>query len=401
MNQYDFDTLVDRSGTDCLKWDIKDGELPMWVADMDFPAAPEIREAVEKRARHGVFGYQIIPDAWYDAYIGWWKTRHNFEIQKDWLVFTTGVIPAISSAVRKLTSPAEKVCLMTPVYNTFFNSIVNNGRVPYECPLSYDREQSYSMDFEALETALSDPQTSLLLLCNPQNPGGKIWDREELSKVGELCKQYGVTVFADEIHCDLTAPGLSYNPFASVSETCAQISITAVSPTKTFNLAGIQTAAFFSANPVLRHKLWRAVNTDEVAEPNAFAVDATVAAFTKGGPWLDALREYLQENKRITVSFIEEHLPDLSVVSTDATYLLWIDLSEILKRRAEFSDDKPDARHFVRFLREKTGLFVMYGNVYGKGGDHFLRLNIASPKSMLEDGLARLEAGVKMYLSPQ
>ena len=204
--KYDFDTPYDRRHTDSMKWDVAEGELPMWVADMDFPTAPAVREAVRRRAEHGIFGYSVLPGAWAEAYVGWWQRRHGFTMEKDWLIFTTGVIPAISSAVRRLTTPAEKVVLMTPVYNIFFNSVLNNGRVVLESPLLYDGE-GYSVDFADLEKKLSDPQTSLLILCNPHNPVGKIWDRETLARIGALCATYHVTVISDEIHCDLTDPG--------------------------------------------------------------------------------------------------------------------------------------------------------------------------------------------------
>ena len=235
--KYDFDTPINRKNTNSLKWDVKENELPMWVADMDFATAPEIREAIEKRASHGIFGYTVIPDEWYGAYIGWWKTRHSLEIKEDQLIFCTGVIPAISTAVRKLTTPAEKVLIQTPVYNIFFNSILNNGRVVLENPLKYTGG-NYEMDFDDLERKLSDPQTTLMLLCNPQNPGGKIWDKATLERVGELCYENNVTVLSDEIHCDLIDPGKNYVPFASVSEKCRENSITCIAPTKAFNLAG-------------------------------------------------------------------------------------------------------------------------------------------------------------------
>ena len=297
---YDFDLKTDRIGTNSLKWNVPDGELPMWVADMDFLTAPEVREAVLQRAEHGIFGYTIIPEEWYAAYIHWWEKRHQFKLEKDWLIFATGVVPAISSAVRKLTTAGENVLIQTPVYNIFFNSIVNNGRNVVEAPLIYDG-RNYAIDWTELERKLADPQTTLMILCNPHNPVGKIWDRETLTKIGEFCSRHHVTVISDEIHCDVTAPARSYIPFASVSETCRKISVTCIAPTKAFNLAGIQTAAVVVPDENLRHKMWRALNTDEVAEPNAFAVDAAVAAFTKGGPWLDALREYIAGNKQLAI----------------------------------------------------------------------------------------------------
>ncbi len=387
MTDERFDLPVDRRQTNSLKWDVGADELPMWVADMDFPTAPAVRDAVERRAKHGVFGYATVTDAWYDAYRTWWATRHGFAIDREWLIFCTGVVPAISTTVRKLTTPAEKVVVMTPVYNIFFNSIENNGRRVLECPLVYDGH-AYGIDFSALEAALSDPQATLLLLCNPHNPVGKLWDRETLSRIGELCKEHSVTVLSDEIHCDLTDPGCAYVPFASVSDVCRDISVTCLAPTKAFNLAGLQTAAVVVPNPALRRRVDRALNTDEVAEPNAFAVDATVAAFTQGGDWLDDLRRYLFANKRTVADFLARELPQISLLPSQATYLLWLDCGEV-------SEDTAALAHF---LRERTGLYLSAGAQYGGNGSRFLRMNIACPRSILLDGLDRLRRGVRAYL---
>lgn len=379
-SHYDFDTVIDRSGTYALKWDIPDGELPMWVADMDFQTAPEIIAAMQKRVSHGVFGYSIVPDEWYQSYIGWWKRRHDFTIEKDWLIFCTGVVPAISSIVRKLTTPGENVLIQTPVYNIFFNSIVNNGRNVVESPLQYDGKE-YRMDFDELEAKLSDPQTTLMILCNPHNPVGKIWDRETLGHIGMLCKLHHVTVIADEIHCDLTDPGLSYTPFASASKTCRDISITCIAPTKSFNLAGIQTAAVVVPDDHLRHKVWRGLNTDEVAEPNSFAIAAAIAAFEQGEPWLEELREYLYRNKQLAADFLKEQLPQVKLLDSKATYLLWLDCTEFCQ----------DSQKLQDFLREKAGLFLSLGAIYGSNGEGFLRMNIACPHAMVEEGLKRLK----------
>lgn len=385
---YDFDTTVNRRGTASLKWDVEEHELPMWVADMDFQTAPEIREALEKRVAHGVFGYTVIPDTWNQAYVNWWEKRHHFLVQPEWLVFCTGVVPAISSAVRKLTTPGENVLIQTPVYNIFFNSIVNNGRNVLESPLVYDG-QAYQIDFAQLEKDLANPQTTLMILCNPHNPVGKIWDKETLEKIGNLCEKYHVTVLSDEIHCDLTAVGKEYVPFAAVSETCKKISVSLWAPTKTFNIAGLQTAAIMAADPTLRHKMWRALNTDEVAEPNAFAIDAAIAAFTKGEAWLDALREYIDENKQMVKQYLEKELPQISVVSLDVTYLLWLDCHEITE----------DSVKLATFIREKTGLYLSEGAEYGGDGRYFLRLNVACPKERLKEGLKRLKEGILAYVS--
>lgn len=383
---YEFDKIVDRRGTNSLKWDVSEGELPMWVADMDFQVAPEIKAAILKRAEHGVFGYSIIPKEWYDAYIKWWDRRHHFRMEKDWLLFVTGVIQAISSAVRRLTAVGENVLVQTPVYNQFFTSIVNNGRNVAEAPLRYD-EQNYYIDFKELEQKLADPDTTLMLLCNPHNPVGKIWDKETLAKIGELCFKHHVKVLSDEIHCDLTAPKREYVPFASASELCRNISVTCITPTKTFNLAGIQTAAIAIPDEVLRHKMQREIMIDDVAEPNAFAVDAAIAAFNEGEAWLDALRDYVDGNKRLVSTFLKENLPDIKIVHAEATYLVWLNLSTL----------QGSGKEIGGFLREKTGLYLTDGGLYGRGGENFLRMNLACPRSVVEDGLRRMREGIAAY----
>lgn len=382
---YDFDTPLDRRQSHSMKWNVGEQELPMWVADMDFATAPEIQAAIQKRAAHGAFGYSDIPAAWQHAYQRWWRARHDFTIEDDWLIFCTGVVPAISSMVRKLTTPAEKVVLMTPVYGIFFNSVLNNGRQVLESPLVYENG-AYHIDFADLESKLADPQTSLLILCNPHNPIGKLWDAATLERIGTLCHRHHVVVISDEIHGDLTAPDRAYTPFASVSACCRDNSITCLAPTKTFNLAGLQTAAVMVPNPVLRHKVWRGLNTDEVAEPNAFAIDATIAAFQEGDAWLDALRAYLWENRLAATRFIAQHIPSLHVVEGEATYLLWL----------EVTDPAVAATDVATRLRQATGLYLSAGHGFGGNGAAFLRMNIACPRTRLQDGLERLQRGMTL-----
>jgi len=381
--KYNFDEVIDRTGTNSYKWDIAEGELPMWVADMDFRTAPEIIKAITERAEHGVFGYSTIPDEWYSAYINWWKNRHGIEYKKSELIFSTGVIPIISSCVRKLTAPAENVLIMTPVYNIFYNCIRNNGRNVQEFPFDYENG-AYSIDFDRLDKALSEPQTTLMLLCNPHNPIGRIWDKDTLAKIGELAYDNGVTVISDEIHCDITDPGCEYVPFASVSEMCRDNCVICISPTKTFNLAGLQTAAAVVPNKRLRHKVWRALNTDEVAEPNAFAVQAAKAAFEQGGEWLDELRQYLYDNKQLVKEFIAKELPQIKLVPSDATYLLWLDCTSL----------GITSRELAKHIRKSTGLYLSSGDIYGSR-EYFLRMNIACPKAMVQDGLERLLKAVR------
>ncbi|MCM1536878.1 MAG: pyridoxal phosphate-dependent aminotransferase [bacterium] len=383
---YDFDTLTDRRGTNALKWDVAEHELPMWVADMDFKAAPEIIEALQKRVEHGIFGYAVVPDEWYRAYIQWWEEQHGFSMKRDWLMFCTGVVPAISSVVRKLTTPAENVLIQTPVYNIFFNSILNNGRRVLESPLKYGGG-GYRTDFADLEQKLADPQTTLMILCNPHNPVGKIWEKDTLAQIGELCAKHHVTVLSDEIHCDIVDPGYAYTPFAAASKLCQDISITCIAPTKTFNLAGLQTAAICVPNEALRSRVNRAINTDETAEPNAFAVEGAVAAFTKGKPWLEELRSYLFENKQFVKEYVEKEIPEVKVVPSKATYLLWIDCSGLPGNSAMLS----------RYIRENTGLYLTAGEEFGGDGGHFLRMNIACPRETLREGMKRLRQGIRQY----
>lgn len=389
---FDFDTPLERRGTGAIKWEVGENELPMWIGDMDFATAPAVQKTIQKRAEHGAFGYTDINDEWRNAYTNWWHDRHGLDIHPDWLVFATGVIPILSSCVRKLSTPAEKVVVLTPIYNTFFNCILNNGRVPLECPLDCDPETlTYTLNFERLEACLSDPQASLMIFCNPHNPVGKLWDRDTLARVGALCRRYGVIVLSDEIHCDLVEPGKQYVPFASVSDDCRAVSVTCLAPSKAFNIAGIHSAAAMVPDPVLRHKVWRALNTDEVGEPNVFAVGAAVAAFTEGGDWLDALRDYIFENRRYVADYVAAHIPGIRVVPSEATYFLWLDCTALCGGDSSL----PDSQALAADIRAKTGLFLTAGTVFHGEGVRFLRLNVACPREYVEDGLARLAAYCK------
>ena len=312
---------------------------------------------------------------------------HRLEIRRKELLIVTGVIPAISAAVRVFSAPADKVIIQTPVYNHFFSCIRGNGRTVLENPLTY-RNGRYEMDFDDLEEKLSDPRTSLLILCNPQNPAGCTWCREDLARLGSLCRKHHVLVFSDEIHCDLTAPDAAYISFASVDENCRMNSVTALAPTKAFNIAGLHTAAVFAPDEEYRQRMDRELRTVEVAEPNAFSVDAATAAFSEEGwAWLVSLRAYIEENKKTVYAFIEKELPEVYAVPQDATYLMWLDISRC-------SDNSEELQ---RFIREKTGLYVTPGTIYGGNGNLFLRLNTACPRSLLEDGLARLRKGLELW----
>lgn len=383
---YDFDVSNDRRKTNSLKWDVAEHELPLWVADMDFQTAPAVIEALEKRVKIGIFGYNIVPDTWKEAIQGWWSKRHHFNIENDWIIFCTGVVPAITCAVKRMTNTGDNVLVQTPVYDIFFHSIENHGRHVLESKLNYNGEQ-YHIDFDDLEAKLSNPLTTMMILCNPHNPVGKIWDKEELKRIGELCKKHHVVVLSDEIHCDLTEPGCEYIPFASVSDICSEISITCISASKSFNLAGLQSAAVVIPDEAIRQKMERGLNSDEIAEPNCFATDAVIAAFTKGEEWLDELRNYLFENKRFVVDYLEKENSQIKLVPSKATYLLWMDCRKISENATEL----------CQFIRKETGLYLSPGFQYRGDGNHFIRMNIACPRKHLEDALARLKRGVQAY----
>ena len=384
---FDFDKNPERRSTLSVKWDVKEGELPMWIADMDFETAPAIKEAIQKRATHGIYGYTYVPGEWYSAIIGWWKRRFNFTIEKEWLQFCTGIVPAISSIVKRVTNHGDNVALLTPAYNIFFNSIENAGRHALECYLTY-KNGGYSIDFKALEEVLSHPLTTLFIFCNPHNPTGNIWTEEEIAKVGALCKKHGVVVISDEIHCNFTMHGQKYIPFASVSEECRDNSITCISASKTFNIAGLQSAAVIVPNKSLREKVVRGLNSDEVAEPNCFAIDPVISAFNEGEEWLDGLMEYLTENRKFVCEYLKKNLPQARPVCSKATYVVWIDCSEFTS----------DTDELCAFLRKKTGLILSEGSHFRGNGKTFVRLNTACNRKKLEDGLNRFVTGVKEYI---
>ena len=384
--KYDFDFLPDRRGTDAVKWHIEENELPMWVADMDFAVAPQIQAAIEKRAAHPVYGYTILPERWADAIRGWTEARYGYAPEKDWLQFCTGIVPAIASIIRRLTSPGDGIVMQTPVYNAFFSTITGNGRKIVENPLIYENGE-YEIDFEDLEKKLARPDVTMMLICNPHNPIGKLWNKDELGKIAALCRENHVIPVSDEIHCDLTDPGVTYTPFFTVSDICREDGIVCIAPTKTFNLAGLHTSCLIIPNKGLRERVAAGLGADGQTGVNAFAGTATVAAYEEGGEWLDGLRAYLYENKRLVREFLAAELPEITMPTAQATYLLWLDCSAL-------PGDKTD---LAGYIRRKTGLFLNSGLSYGEAGRSFMRLNIASPRAMVEDGLRRLKQGIEAF----
>lgn len=385
-----FDKLIDRHNINSLKWNCKENELPMWVADMDFEVAEPIVKAIKKRINNKTFGYNLIPEEWHKSYVNWWKNEHNFNIKKDWVLFSLGVVPSISSIVRRLTRPGEKIILLTPVYNVFFNSVVNNGRFIEDTPLIY-KDYKYSIDFDLLEEKMKNPLVKMMIFCNPHNPVGKIWSEDEIKKVVDLAYKYHVLIISDEIHCEITNPDKKYVPFLSVNNKAKEIGIMVCSPSKSFNIAGIHTSAIVIPNEKIRFDVYRGINNDEIAEPNTFAIQTSIAAFNKSKYWLDEMKEYVYQNRLIAKEYLEKNIKDLKLIEAEATYLLWIDISKI-------SDD---SLSFVKFLKEKTGLIVCEGEEYGEVSKSFIRVNIATQKERVLDGLSRLKKGVELFKHKQ
>ena len=378
--KYDFDRQIQRRGTDSYKWDSASREdvLPMWVADMDFQTAPAIIEALQRRVSHGIFGYTRVPESYYKSVTDWFARRHGWTVERRWIIYTSGVVPAVSAIIKALTVPGDKVLVQTPVYNCFFSSIRNNGCETVSSPLIHTGN-TFVIDYDDLERKAADPKVKAMLLCNPHNPAGRVWKREELVRIGEICLRHGVTVVSDEIHCELVFPGHTYTPFASISEEFLQHSVTCVSPSKAFNIAGLQIANIVCADASLREKIDRAINDNEVCDVNPFGVIATQAAYNEGEEWLTQLIKYLHTNYLYMQEFCRELLPEFPITTLEGTYLVWMDCrtlgipSEVLEQR----------------LIEEAGLWINAGTMYGAEGEGFMRWNIACPRAKLAKGLKR------------
>ncbi len=382
-----FDTAPDRRGSGSYKWDSEAGAgdvIPLWVADMDFKTAPVVIEALRRRVEHGVFGYTLVDDEYYAALRGWFAERHGYTIDTRQVIYTSGVVPAISSIIKALTKPGEGVIVQTPVYNCFFSSIRNNGCRIVESPLIREKISgdtfTYRMDFEDLERKAADPANTMLLLCNPHNPAGRIWNRDELKQVAEICRRNGVRVVSDEIHCELAMPGLEYTPYGTIDPT----GVICLSPSKAFNTAGLQIANIVCPDDSVRRAVDRAININEVCDVNPFGVVALKAAYSpEGATWLNTLRGYLADNYRLTRDIISNELPGCPMALLEATYLPWIDVSSLSVPTEELEE---------RLIRE-AGVWVNCGEMYGSGG--FIRLNIACPRERLREGLRRLVGFLK------
>ncbi len=385
---YDFDEIVNRRGSGSVKWDSRppfgipdDDVIPLWVADMDFKAAPFILDALKKRVEHGVFGYVNVPDSYYDAVISWFAARHGWEMKREWILYTTGVVPALSAVIKAFCKPSDKVIVQTPVYNCFFSSIRNNACETLDVPLLY-HDSTYSFDFEGLERACADPKARVLLLCNPHNPAGRVWKAEELARVGEIARRHGVVVVSDEIHCEIVMPGHRFVPFASVSADNQSCCVTLCSPSKSFNIAGLQIANIVTDNAGWLRRIDRAVNDNEICDVNPFGVVALQAAYSEqGARWLEELNEYIFTNYKL----LKEKIADFPVCKLEGTYLAWIDVSSLGMPSQTLEEE----------LLRRERVWINAGTMYGTEG--FIRVNLACPRALLSQGLERLSRGLASF----
>ena len=379
----DFDELVERRSTGCVKWGECPSEdvIPLWVADMDFKAAPAIQEAIRKRAEHGVFGYTYVEEDYYEAVINWFQRRHNWTIRREDILYTTGVVPAMSVAIKTLTMPGEKVLILSPDYNCFFSSVRNNGCEVLETALSRVGD-TFEVDWTDFEAKCADEKTTVFLLCNPHNPCGRVWTREELERMNDICLRHAVKVVSDEIHCELVMPGYRLQPFAAVSEACRQNSVILNSPSKSFNIAGLQTANIICAQPEWRRRLDRAININEVCDLNPFGPVALKAAYNESEDWIDALDQYLWGNYQTLCAFVAENLPQWRVCRLEGTYLPWVDITATGMTSQQYAD----------LILEKAKVWVNPGTMYGpQSGEGYIRLNIATQRSRLMEALERIK----------
>ena len=376
MNKYNFDEIVDRKNTWSYKWEIKDNELPMWVADMDFHSLPEINEAIKERLSADSYGYCYAPEEFFKAYQGWWKRRHRVDIPISSMMFSTGVVASIDSILKHIIPPHSGVVVQVPVYHVFFNCIKNNGHELLANKLIY-KNGEYFIDFNDLETLLKQENTKAMILCNPHNPIGRIWNKEELKRISSLCEENGVLLISDEIHCDIVEPNYKYMPILSVTDKA----IALLAGSKVFNIAGLHSSIIVCKNEELYTKIKEGIGQDDLGEPGYFAVPANIAAFNNGDQWVDELNAYIFKNKQYVYQFIKQELPKIHIVDNKATYLLWLDISA-------YSNESDK---FVEELRKETGLIVSCGKQFGPGGESFIRMNIATSKRNVEDAVDRLK----------
>lgn len=386
--EYDFSRPTERRGTDSYKWDSapETDIIPLWVADMDFETFPGITEALQRRVAHGIFGYTRVPEAYYEAVCRWFGKHHGWHINREDIIYTSGVVPAVSAVIKALTLPGDQVIVQGPVYNYFFSSIRNNGCETVSNSLIYNKEElRYEIDFDDLERKLAHERARLMLICNPHNPGGRVWTRDELTRVAELCHKYGVRVVSDEIHCELTLYDNEYVPFGSLPDELSRDSITCCSPSKAFNTAGLQIANIVCRDAEVRNRIDRAININEVCDVNPFGVIALQAAYSdEGYEWLTQLRKYISANYDLLRERFARELPKCKVMRMEGTYLAWIDCSEL-----HISSDEIE-----EMLMHENKVWVNAGSMYGAEGAAFIRINMACTSELLNEGITRIVNGL-------
>ena len=390
--KYNFDEFINRQNTASVKYDLRkaifenEDVIPMWVADMDFKTPDFIVKAIKERLNHEVFGYSIRPKSYYQSIIDWVKRRHNWEIKEEWISFSPGIVPAINMAVLAYTNPGDKIIIQPPVYHPFFYAIKNNDRELVENPLNL-RNGRYYIDFRDLEDKLKDAK--MLILSNPHNPGGSVWTKDELEKLGELCVKNNVLVMSDEIHADLIYKNYSYTPLASISNEIANYTVTFIAPSKTFNMAALATSSVISSNIELKEKYDKVLDAIHIGMGNVFGTVASEAAYTHGDEWLDQLMEYLETNLNLVEDYIKEKIPQIQMLRPEGTYLVWLDCSDLDLKGKDLKN----------FMIEDAGLGFNDGRMFGTGGEGFMRMNIACPKQIVLDALIRLEKAVNNHNS--
>lgn len=383
--QYNFDKLPQRRGTHSMKWDAGDENvLPFWVADMDFSVAPAIQQAILRRAQHDIYGYVWVQQDYYESVARWFERRHNLKLQTEWMTYTAGVVPAIAMILRALTTKDDCILIQTPVYNHFFYTLENSGRETVCSPLVRQGD-TYVIDFDDFERRCADERVKVFLLCNPQNPVGRVWTREELQRMADICLRHGVTIIADEIHGELTMPDYEYTPFVSLSEEVLQHTVMCTSATKAFNIAGLLMCNITCADPTMRERINHQLAVGELRGANPFGLAATMAAYDEGADWLDALRQYLYDNYLLLRRTLEEQVPQCEVIKLEGTYLVWVDC-----RALGLSSEALEGA-----LKREAGIWLNAGSHYGEDGDGYMRWNIGCPRKLLTEGLQRFVEFVK------
>lgn len=380
LNTQFFDRPTQRRNTNSYKWDTPESEgvLPLWVADMDFQTAPAVTEALRRVVDNGIFGYTYVPEEFYEAASAWFGRRHGYDFTRRDVIYTSGVVPAVSAIIKAFTRPGDEVALCTPAYNCFFSSIRNNGCHTAECQLKTGPDGKYEIDFDALEGILARESVKIFILCNPHNPGGRVWTRTELRRLASMCSAHGVMILSDDIHCELVYAPNEYTPIASLGDDVADNVVTCISPSKAFNTAGLQIALIVTRREDWRRKIDRAINDNEVCDVNPFGIAGLIAAYTEGEQWLEALVEYLNGNRREVERIFAEKAPQFPVMPLEATYLAWVDVSVL----------GTDTEEIERKLHEMAHVRISPGAMYHS--DNHIRINFACQRSVLVPAVERI-----------